>query len=174
MTLVSQETIIRRMPTKRRSVIPAPITPVSDLESHVGYWLRFVSNHVSGRFQKRMESQGLTVSEWVALRRLLSTGPSNTGALVEALGMTKGAVTKVIDRLTDKGLVERASDPSDGRVQRVALTRAGRALVPRLARLADENDEHFFGHLPSSQRLELVAMLRELVRRHQLTRIPTE
>lgn len=147
---------------------------VSDLESHVGFWLRFASNHVSGAFGRLIEAQGLTVSEWVALRRLLATGPSTTGALVDALGMTKGAVTKVIDRLDAKGLVTRTPDRNDGRIQRVALTRAGRALVPRLAALADENDEHFFGHLSASERKMLIDILRGVVRRHGLTRIPVE
>jgi DNA-binding MarR family transcriptional regulator len=36
--------------------------------------------------------------------------------------------------------------PSDRRQQILSLTARGRALVPRLARLADDNDAHFFGH----------------------------
>lgn len=147
---------------------------VSDLESHVGFWLRFVSNHVSGRFGRLIEDRGLTVSEWVALRRLLATGPSTTSALIDALGMTKGAVTKVVDRLVAKRLVARTLEPSDGRIQRVALTRAGRALVPQLAALADENDAHFFGHLPARERAALIDSLREIVGRHDLRRVPTE
>jgi DNA-binding MarR family transcriptional regulator len=88
--------------------------------------------------------------------------------------MTKGAVTKIIDRLVAKRLVARALDPEDGRVQRVALTRAGRALVPALAALADENETHFLGHLSVKDRRALIDLLREIVDRHGLTRIPTD
>lgn len=116
----------------------------------------------------------MTVSEWVALRSLYALESSTTSALVNALGMTKGAVTKVVDRLVHKGLVARAPDPTDGRIQRVALTRAGRGLVPKLAALADANDEHFFGHLSPQERRALVKTLHEVVTRHGLTRIPTE
>lgn len=171
--MVSWETIIRAMGARGQPSARAD-EAVSDLESHVGFWLRFVSNHVSGAFGRLIEAQGLTVSEWVALRRLLSTGPSTTGALVDALGMTKGAVTKVIDRLVAKRLVARTLDPNDGRVQRVALTGAGRAVVPKLAALADENDTHFFGYLSAKERKVLIGILRGVVRRHGLTRIPTE
>ena len=37
-------------------------------------------------------------------------------------------------------------------IRPLTLTRAGRALVPRLAALADANDEHFFGHLGAAER----------------------
>lgn len=157
-----------------RGQTPRQDDAISDLETHVGFWLRFVSNHVSSAFGRLIEEQGLTVSEWVALRRLLSTGASTTSTLVDALGMTKGAVTKVIDRLVAKHLVVRSLDPEDGRVQRVSLTRAGRALVPKLAALADQNDAHFFGHLSAKERDALIDTLREVIRRHGLTRVPTE
>ena len=54
-----------------------------------------------------------------------------------SLGMTKGAVSKVMSRLQDKRLVRRASHAADARAQVLALTRAGRALVPALAREAE-------------------------------------
>lgn len=147
---------------------------VSSLESHIGFWLRFVSNHVSGAFQRLMEQQGVSVTEWVALRQVFETGSASPGELIEALGMTKGAVSKVIDRLQAKGLVQRETVQEDGRAQKIGLTRAGAALVPRLAMLADQNDEAFFGHLPIEKRHELVGVLKDLVRRHQLHRVPLE
>ena len=149
--------------------------PVSALEDHVGFWLRFVSNHVSSRFRGLVEANGVTVSEWVALRQLYhSEQPSSPRALIEALGMTKGAVSKVLDRLERKGLAERRSDPEDGRAQGVLLTAKGRRWVPRLAALADENDAHFFDALAPAARRELTSILRELVRVHALKQVPTE
>lgn len=147
---------------------------VSALDDHLGYWLRFVSNHVSARFRRRVEDNGVSVSEWVALRQLYGVGETNAGTLVEALGMTKGAVSKLLDRLEQKQLVRRRPDAEDGRVQRVALTAAGRRLVPRLSALADENDAHFFGRLAPQTRDQLAQLLRELVREHGLTQVPTE
>ena len=41
-------------------------SPVSPLEKHVGYWLRYVSNQVSYAFRARIEENGVTVAEWVA------------------------------------------------------------------------------------------------------------
>ncbi|SFI47027.1 MarR family winged helix-turn-helix transcriptional regulator [Planctomicrobium piriforme] len=146
--------------------------PVSNLEDHVGYWLRFVSNHVSYAFTEKVEAHGVTVAEWVLLREMLQLGPVNPSQLAAELGMTRGAISKLIERLCSKSLAERTSPASDRRYQVVELTAAGRKLVPVLARLADENDREFFGHLAVNQRRELLAFLQDLVERHKWIDVP--
>ena len=150
----------------------APPSPVSPLDAHVGFWMRFVSNQVSAEFERAVEARGVSVSEWVALRTLYGQAGTTHAALMASLGMTKGAVSKVVSRLQDKGLVTRTSHGADARAQVLALTRAGRALVPALARDADANDERFFGHLSAKQRRELMALLRQMVQLHQLEQVP--
>lgn len=148
-------------------------TTTPPLEAHLGFWLRFVSNHVSQRFQQQLEAKGVTVTEWVALRTLLALGEGSHASLIDALGMTKGAASKVISRLEEKGLAQRQRVDGNAREQLLVLTARGRALVPRLAKLADANDEHFFGHLPASEREALVAAMQALVQHHQLKQIPS-
>jgi DNA-binding MarR family transcriptional regulator len=163
--MVSEETFMS--PSRTSRVPPAP------LDAHLGFWLRFVSNHVSLRFQKLLEAQGVTVTEWVALRTLWALRESTHARLIQALGMTKGAASKVISRLEDKGLAQRLAVDGRAREQQLALTAQGRVLVPRLAALADANDAHFFGHLESLQRHLLEDALRQLVAHHGLTELPT-
>jgi len=145
----------------------------SPLEAHLGFWLRFVSNHVSIRFQQLLEEKGVTVTEWVALRTLWSQIDTTHAELIQALGMTKGAASKVITRLEEKGLAERQLAEGRARAQCLALTAAGKALVPKLAALADANDAHFFGHLPAKEREALSQTMQALVQHHQLKEIPT-
>jgi DNA-binding MarR family transcriptional regulator len=151
---------------------PSSPSPVSPLDAHLGFWMRFVSNQVSAEFARTVEARGVSVSDWVALRTLYDQPGITHAALVAALGMTKGAVSKVVSRLQDKGLVTRESHEADARAQVLALTRAGRALVPALARDADANDERFFGHLSAKQRRELMALLKQMVQIHQLEQVP--
>jgi len=150
---------------------PAP-HQVSALEDHVGFWLRFVSNHVSEQFRKRVEQSGVSVSEWVALREMYRHEQSSATDLMRALGMTKGAVSKIVTRLQAKGLAARAPGSLDKRAQHLVLTAPGRALVPVLAGLADRNDDHFFGTLSATQRAALVGILRQVVHDHQLRQVP--
>lgn len=139
---------------------------VSGLEAHLGYWVRFVSNHVSQAFTRKVEACGVTVAEWVLLRELLDTQPAAPSELAERLGMTRGAISKLVERLLQKELVARTLSETDRRRQSVSLTPAGRKLVPILAQLADDNDREFFGHWPETQRTELTRLLQELVHRH--------
>jgi len=145
----------------------------SELEAHLGFWLRFVSNNVSKRFQQLLEAEGVSVTAWVALRTLWGLERATHTDLIQALGMTKGAISKLVSRLEEKGLAQRRGDHESLRDQVLVLTVAGAELVPRLAALADENDKHFFGHLSAKEHGSLMAAMRALVERHQLKDIPT-
>lgn len=148
-------------------------TTAAPLQAHLGFWLRFVSNHVSMRFQKLLEAKGVTVSEWVALRTLWQQPGTSHAALIEALGMTKGAASKVMSRLEEKGYAVRQLAEGKAREQCLVLTPEGSALVPVLAALADANDQHFFGHLTPAEQQMLLQSMQALVLHHQLTEIPT-
>ena len=58
---------------------------------------------------------GLSESDIDALEWLLDTGAATAGRLSEVMGLTSGAVTRVIDRLEQAGYVRRTTDPSDRR-----------------------------------------------------------
>ena len=149
-------------------------TTVSDLEAHLGYWLRFVSNHVSRVFALLLLDKGVTVAEWVAMRRLFGEGEVAPSLLADRIGMTRGAITKLADRLIDKGLVVRRADPQDGRAQTLALTARGRALIPELAALADDNDAEFFRILTTHERRVLRRLLERLVEQNGLKIVPVD
>jgi DNA-binding MarR family transcriptional regulator len=146
---------------------------VSPLDAHLGFWLRFVSNHVSHAFQRKVEAHGVTVAEWVVLRQLLALGEVPPSRLADVMGMTRGGVSKLVERLHAKKLVSRSAGRDDKRFQSVGLTAAGRKLVPNLAALADANDAEFFGHLTDDQRDAVTDILKDVVRRHGLKDIPT-
>lgn len=145
---------------------------ISPLESHLGFWLRFVSNHVSARFAELLAAHDVTVSEWTALRTLDEQPETRHAALIDALGMTKGAASKIVTRLEAKGLAERRLAEGSARDQWLALTPKGKRLVPVLAALADANDAHFFGHLKAAERQALQAQMQALVAHHGLKSLP--
>ena len=147
---------------------------VSALDSHLGFWLRFVSNQVSSRFENILGEHDISVTEWVAMRSLYGRSDATHAELIGALGMTKGAASKVISKLETKGFAERQQAKDSLREQVLSLTATGNQLVPKLAALADENDIHFFGHLTKSQQETLMTLMQELVVHHQLKQVPTK
>jgi DNA-binding MarR family transcriptional regulator len=151
-----------------------PHTPsAAPLDAHLGFWLRFVSNHVSARFQELLDAHDISASEWVALRTMFDQSVSSHTLLIRVLGMTKGATSKVISRLAKKGLAQRQYVEGRAREQSLLLTAKGKALVPQLATLADANDKHFFGHLRPPERDALMRTMQALVSHHQFHEIPT-
>ncbi len=146
--------------------------PPSKLEAHLGFWLRYVSNHVSERFEKLLAAKGTSVTEWVALRTLFEKPETTHAELIAALGMTKGAVSKVVSRLVEKKLIKRSHQKNTTREQILSLTPAGISLIPVLAAEADQNEVHFFGHLAKSEYEALIQTFARLVSHHQLKEIP--
>jgi DNA-binding MarR family transcriptional regulator len=151
-----------------------PAQPASDLTAHLGYWLRYVSNHVSQAFARKVEAHGVTVAEWVLMRQLLDEQALAPSRLAERMGMTRGAISKLAERLIAKSMVTRAADPEDGRAHKLSLTPLGRALTPQLAALADANDAEFFDHLAPGDRAALFRILREIVDKRGLKSLPVE
>lgn len=149
-------------------------TTPSALHDHLGFWLRMVSNAVSLGFARALDGSGVTVAEWVFLRLLHDAGGMAPSVLAARMGMTKGAISKLSDRLAAKGMIARTPDPTDGRAHRLTLTAAGHALVPRLSAIADANDAAFFGALPPEDRRTLEALLRQVAATHGLTAPPVD
>lgn len=145
---------------------------VSTLDTHIGFWLRFVSNHVSHSFARKLLGNDVTVAEWVILREMFEIDETAPSLLATSTGLTRGAVSKLVDRLLQKGYVSRAESSEDHRFQTIKLTATGRRLVPKLAALADQNDEEFFAALSSAERETLVTTLKKLVAANKLKKTP--
>lgn len=147
---------------------------ISDLQAHTGFWLRYVSNHVSLAFARKVEELGVTVAEWVILRELYGAETTAPSELAERTGLTRGAVSKLAERLLAKKLISRTYSTEDRRWQTLTLTAAGRRIVPQLAKLADANDAEFFSCLTSRERNALLDTLKKLVKLNQLSTLPVD
>lgn len=141
----------------------------------MGYWLRSVSNSVSGAFAEKLAAQGFSVAEWVVLR--LVHGDATTlsaSAIAEIAGMTRGAISKIVDKLEARDLLERKPLPQDGRAQILKLTAKGARLLLVLAKLADENDAEFFDHLTTKERETMLRILKNIAARRTIKTIPID
>jgi DNA-binding MarR family transcriptional regulator len=110
----------------------------------------------------------------VLLRHLHDRKQATPGELADALTMTRGAISKVIDKLESKAWIRSRTNPEDHRVQLISLTAAGRRSVPELAKIADDNDDRFFGPLSGAERRALRDLLIKLATHHQIHDVPFE
>lgn len=74
-----------------------------------------------------LRDEGLTSGQFGVLEALYHLGPMSQCEIARKLLRTGGNVTTVVDNLEQHGLVQRQQDPSDRRVWKVELTKAGKA-----------------------------------------------
>ncbi len=145
---------------------------VGDIDAYLGYWLRFVSNQVTASFQSRLLKKDVTVAEWILLRSLMTHAPCSLTKLAQEIGIDKGAVSRLSDRLEKRGLIVRSVSEDDRRLFSIELTPTGLSLIPKLAQIADDNDQAFFGHLDEKEIAKITSMLKEIVNRHGIRAKP--
>ena len=84
-----------------------------------------------GLFRLLSPPDGLSLTAAATLATLERSGPRRLTALAVQEGVTQPAMTQLIARLQDSGLVRREADPADGRVVQVRLTDQGREMLAR-------------------------------------------
>ena len=106
---------------------------------------------------------GMTVTDMQVMDILESTGPSTAGQLAELTGLTTGAITGMLNRLEEAGLVRRARDPNDGRRVIVRLER-GKDEMPKIGPIIDSLGKAW-DELASDYDDEQIAFLLEFLKR---------
>lgn len=102
------------------------------LESELGVFLRRGKRAMSAR--GRMLHPDLPPGGYMLLTWLAEHGPVRASALVDGLGIDKGAVSRMVQTIIDLGLLERHPDPEDGRASLVSVTAKAREGLDRVAR----------------------------------------
>ena len=98
-----------------------------------------------------------------SLRRSGSPFQLTPGELSATTMVTSGAVTKRVDRLERKGLVERTVSEGDRRGREIRLTAAGRALVDDVVVDHWANEDRLLAALDPDERRQLAGLLRKLL-----------
>jgi DNA-binding MarR family transcriptional regulator len=128
-------------------------------QSHINYWLKLADTRFGATLGRELKRWGLIASEWAALRELYRPTPLSPRELARALGMSKGGISKLIDRLRVKGLVAKRRSTFDRRRRAVSLSLYGRAIVPSLAFCEATLHRQFFRSLRTKGRQRLLAGL---------------
>ena len=81
---------------------------------------------------------GITRAQWAVLVRMERSEGLNQTELADMLDLQPITLTRLLDKLSDSGLIERRPDPDDRRAKRLFLTPAARPLLKRLAELGEE------------------------------------
>jgi len=136
-----------------------------DLDRFIPYRLSVLSNRVSsaiaGEYSERF---GLTIPEWRVMAVLGGTPDLSAREVAERTAMDKVQVSRAVARLIRSKRLERDTDGRDGRVRRLKLSRAGRAIYDEIVPLALELEERFLSVLTVEERRALNGLIEKLSR----------
>jgi DNA-binding MarR family transcriptional regulator len=125
-----------------------------------------VRGHVDAELERLFAEHGLTGPSFgvlVTLARLNEPDGVSQRRLMDELGLTSGTMSVRVDRLVERGLVERAPDPDDRRNTRITLTAEGRALFERVVPAHLANEERLLAALAPAEREQLATLLSKLL-----------
>lgn len=100
---------------------------------------------------KEWLSLDLTTPQLKVVLLLFVTGPNRMSVIASALGVSLATATGVVDRLVEREMVVRESDPDDRRVVLCRLSRKGEQTILGLWQLARENARLLLGAVERSK-----------------------
>lgn len=109
------------------------VSPLGPCTPHHGAWRSLAQTHaaVSSRLQDSLAAADLPPLAWFEMLAAIaeSGGKMKMGELAEALVISRGGLTKLVDRLVKAGLIERTFCATDRRVSYATLLPAGTELL---------------------------------------------
>jgi DNA-binding MarR family transcriptional regulator len=101
-------------------------------------WLLLVAFQTYGAFEQKAADVGLTLPQALTLNVIGSRRTAAMGEVADCLRVDASNMTGVVDRLEQRGLVERRPSGDDRRIKTLVLTPDGRAVRDRLLAALDE------------------------------------
>lgn len=119
---------------------------------------------VSGFAARSIEENGLCFSDFAVLEALLHKGPLSISEIGKRVLLTSGSMTAAVDRLEEKGLVQRATTAKDRRARVIHLTETGQAFIHPIFLKHKEDLESLMAFLDDQEKQLLYEPLKKLGR----------
>jgi MarR family 2-MHQ and catechol resistance regulon transcriptional repressor len=130
----------------------------------VKLWLSLwkASRSIGAHAHKSIEGLDMSPTDFGVMEVLLHKGPLPVNTIGKKVLLTSGSITTAVDRLEERGLVERCDDPNDRRVRIVALTKEGTKRIEAAFDQHRADLEVAASSLNKEEQKILVALLRKL------------
>jgi DNA-binding MarR family transcriptional regulator len=123
--------------------------------------LHQLARDVTTTLDRRLAPLGVTTQQ-AALLHNAASGGASARQLAAAVGTDTAGMTKLLDRLEGKGLIERRPNPDDRRSVVIEPTEQGLALVPALAPVFGAVARQLFDGFSDDEVANLTSSLRRM------------
>jgi MarR family transcriptional regulator, 2-MHQ and catechol-resistance regulon repressor len=157
--------------TTQTALTAAPATPRpsraglgDDVDAALHLWvvLTRAQAAVSVLARDDIRKHGLTEGEFSVLELLYHKGPVLLGEIQRRVLVSSGGITFLVDRLAEKGLVERRDCPSDRRARFAVLTDAGERMLDEIFPVHARRIAAAVSGLTREEQAQATALLRRL------------
>jgi DNA-binding MarR family transcriptional regulator len=126
--------------------------------------IRQVRDGLFARLEHELASIGVELnhSQYLVIKLLAKYGTQMPGDLARWLDHNAGAMTRLLDRLEDKGYVRRQPHAEDRRALRIELTEAGQALWGTIRQCSERMQQAALHDLSETERNTLLSLLRRV------------
>jgi DNA-binding MarR family transcriptional regulator len=135
----------------------------SGLYPLVGYAASRAALELRKVFAAHMEPFGLTTQQFSILMLVADNVDVNQKQLGQALDISPPNMAVTLDRMAERGWIERVRSTRDRRAQQIHLTPAGRVLAERTRRISATMEEPALAALSRAERALLIELLRKIV-----------
>lgn len=109
--------------------------PQQPIKREFGFTIMDVARLLKTYADQRARQFGISRAQWAVLIRIDRHEGLKQTELADMLDLQPITLTRLLDRLSDNGLIERRADPNDRRANRLYLQPAAKPLLDRLADL---------------------------------------
>lgn len=133
------------------------------VSNYLLYLLAAASDAASAQFHAHVRRAGLRVAEWRVLACLSEEDGQMVTRLARVALYEQSRLTRIIEKMEDRGLVDRRPDREDGRRVRVYLTDAGRTLATALVEDARTHEATLMAAIGPDREADLKDVLHRLI-----------
>ena len=130
------------------------------LEQQPTYWLKRCYQALRRNVDQGLRHYGLTLSQRDVLLTLYEEGPLDQGTLRDRLGLGQSSVSRLVDGLVRRGLVELRPGEADRRVRIAVLSQKGEELLRCTPGSSELGGTVMVAGLSPDERLQLVQLLK--------------
>lgn len=135
------------------------------LHNSYTFWLSRLANVLQEDFNKRLREEDVSWPQWMVMNVLHHDLAATPATVADSIGVDRSAVTRLLDRLEKKSLIEREHDKIDRRSVKVRLTADGKKLVRAINERAAEHQQDFLESLHSTEHRAFKGCIQRMLRR---------
>ncbi|MGG6897091.1 MULTISPECIES: MarR family winged helix-turn-helix transcriptional regulator [Rhizobium] len=125
----------------------------------LGFVLHDVARLLRKRFEQRAKDLGLTRSQWQTLAYLANNEGIHQAGLAEMLEIEPITLVRILDKLSERGLVERRQHPSDRRSWLLYMREEARPLIDAMRDIGDQTRKEALDGVSPEDRDRLYELL---------------